>query len=69
MRGVLRCFNGQRVSELPFVKGVSLPAWCNNAVINIKDFKKADDDVECMKTRTPNTMLTFKHTTRLDGAL
>ncbi|KAF9904159.1 hypothetical protein EC991_002994 [Linnemannia zychae] len=77
VRRCLQRFNGYPVVDLPFLQGVTLPAWCNNLTLQIDSINKANgfgytetglrSDLAFLKDCPPNQMLIAQFCTRPDG--
>ncbi|KAF8920501.1 hypothetical protein EDD21DRAFT_449173 [Dissophora ornata] len=78
VRRSLQCFNGYRLVDLPFLRGVPLPAWCDNLTLQIDDINTASGfgytaggaraDLAFLTESPPNKMLVANDGTRPDGA-
>jgi hypothetical protein len=66
VRTVLTWFNSKRVSDLPFIKVANLPAWCNEAVLDIKEIKQLNN-LEFLSVRPTSVLLWPDNVTRPDG--
>ncbi|KAF8928395.1 hypothetical protein BGZ58_009679 [Dissophora ornata] len=78
VRRCLQRFNGYRVIDLPFLRGVKLPTWCNTLTLQIDAINTANGfgykdsglraDLAFLTERPPNKMLIAGYGTRPDGA-
>jgi hypothetical protein len=78
IRRSLQRFNGFRLVDLPFLKGIALPSWCNNLQLQIDEINTANGfgckaggvfaDLIFLTERPPTKMLIAKCGTRPDGA-
>ncbi|KAI9592105.1 hypothetical protein BDF19DRAFT_452745 [Syncephalis fuscata] len=77
VRRSLQRFNGYRLVDLPFLQGVTLPAWCSNFQLQIDEIKTANGfgytgsgvraDLAFLTECPPNKMLIANNGTRPDG--
>ncbi|KAG0212245.1 hypothetical protein BGX28_006598 [Mortierella sp. GBA30] len=78
VRRSLQRFNGYRLVDLPFLRGVSLPSWCDNLKLQIDEINTANGfgysaggvraDLAFLTECPPNKMLVAMFGTRPDGA-
>jgi len=77
VRRCLQRFNGYAIVDLPFLKGVTLPAWCHNLTLQIDTINTASGfgytetglraDLAFLRDCPPNQMLIAQFGTRPDG--
>ncbi|KAG0360734.1 hypothetical protein BGZ54_009410 [Gamsiella multidivaricata] len=76
VRRSLQRFNGFRIADLPFLKGIALPTWCDRLELQIDDINTASEfryrdsvqgDLDFLTARPKNKLLIEQFGTRRDG--